>query len=705
MGKYRQWLRRCAALILPALIAVAAFPLAACDKKTIGFSDEMPGRITVGDMFSVQPYLESDGSDVELIAEYEAGGLKQQYAVTGLSFSPSELGEVTLTVRYREKPSVSAQKKVMSVEAPALVVSSTAAELEEGETLEFARLTEQNIVWSCITPVTLKTVRLIDYNNETVFEGERDSYTFDGAGIYTLVYILVSENGSESAEYKTTISVGGVKGFDNYSDPALGTVTTYPDQPGKVTLHTNELGEGGVENHYAYVVTDDRFVNEMFTLRTEDSLNNFSLGLRADRTDWIDINTSNVGSNHYYGFEFTGSTVQPRLVNITFDPVGYLETKTVDFGEPGQEKRVSAAVMTAQGVTKLLLQVQVEDEAPQTFIWFDKTEAWDAAGRVPCASGHAILWSKDRGRDFTFQFGLRPISGYHYATEGVGSAPENRTVQLTEIVKYVPVLSDSLRIRTVGVDGGAPTEIEGREFTFGPAGQTYTFGYEYAEGGVRKQGELSVVTVMEGAVSSECYGPNGKTSSSTDVVLDDGSVIGSVTRYPDAGKVTLRTAAHGKGEKYANIFTQGTFSDETLTLVTRDSLSGVFVMLRADKPNWFSASGNANVDGNHGYLIGFTENSVRVWLINRNVRALEEKRVDFGSGGAVTVRAAAVTEGGRTEIRVSVTAGADTQSFVWQDDADLWTATRGSAAPERGHLMIWSTEAGRDFTFNFGMTE
>ena len=108
------------------------------ENVTISFKETMVSYVTVNTTLNVSEYLEyTEGYDVELKAEYAGGS----YKTYGLSFMPTELGEVTLTASLKgTKAKATATVEVRI--APPKVMSENECIRYRGEAFEIDSLKE-----------------------------------------------------------------------------------------------------------------------------------------------------------------------------------------------------------------------------------------------------------------------------------------------------------------------------------------------------------------------------------------------------------------------------------------------------------------------------------------------------------------------------------------------------------------------------------
>ncbi|MCL2751271.1 MAG: hypothetical protein FWE62_00765 [Firmicutes bacterium] len=701
--------------LLFAVFFAVAFGLqaAACNpggNSSVKFNDDLPKTIELNSVFSVEPYITvPDGKDVTLTAEYKLDDVMLEYDVFSLSFTPTEAGDITLTLFLTDTPSVKDTATVKAIEAPPQIISSGQVELDVGETLTFNDLIGTSINAQCTTSMTLKTVKMTDFGGNDVFTGEKASHQFAAANVYTLTYRLVSLNGAETANATIKISVGGIQLYDWYFDEDFGEVTRDPSDPSKATLRTHGAGAGGLAGRFAYVVTDSKFTNEFLTLTTTDSLDGVAFGIRFDRSDWVsDPMTAQMAGN-YYGIMFkdngSAKSVQPYLVSFGL-PEGARQEKTVNWGAAGAQKTITAGVVRVNEFTKIVVQIQVAGLAVQTFVWSDDVLVWTQKQdpRPQPIDGHIFIWMTKSDTDFTFNFGVKGMAKFHFAEANPkGFIAKNTNAALNDLFKLVPILTNDATVTEVKTGGGEFEDVVGSTYTFsGEEGTAYTFKYTYGLDGAQEG--TFVISITLTSQFTFYNSASVRTDESGDVDNGSGAIAGTVTRYEeDVSKITLNTA-NGAANGRAYVISDTAFGNDALTMTSMDSFEKILVGLRY-RLDHVSADRLAGINANYYSIYFDSADTVTVNLLGvvSAIGKLETKKINWGANpnAEKTVTAAVVTKDAVTHIVLSIEVDgvAGVQTLVWQDKTEVWSA--GGLAPlATGHIVIWQLNEDEDFTFN-----
>ena len=187
------------------------------DNATIAFKDTMVSYVTVNTTLNVSEYLEyTEGYDVELKAEYAGGS----YKTYGLSFMPTELGEVTLTASLKgTKAKATATVEVRI--APPKVTSENECIRYRGEAFEIDSLKEALNVVAKNDEYTFKAISATLLGGEEVisFDGLTE-YTFEDVGNYEIAYELSNAGGTTKGTFvlwvKRVLTENELNDISNY---------------------------------------------------------------------------------------------------------------------------------------------------------------------------------------------------------------------------------------------------------------------------------------------------------------------------------------------------------------------------------------------------------------------------------------------------------------------------------------------------------
>ena len=187
------------------------------DNATISFKDTMVSYVTVNTTLNVSEYLEyTEGYDVELKAEYAGGS----YKTYGLSFMPTELGEVTLTASLKgTKAKATATVEVRI--APPKVTSENECIRYRGEAFEIDSLKEALNVVAKNDEYTFKAISATLLGGDEVisFDGLTE-YTFADVGNYEIAYELSNAGGTTEGTFvlwvKRVLTENELNDISNY---------------------------------------------------------------------------------------------------------------------------------------------------------------------------------------------------------------------------------------------------------------------------------------------------------------------------------------------------------------------------------------------------------------------------------------------------------------------------------------------------------
>ena len=161
----------------------------------LAFKDNMISSVVVNTEVDLAPYVTyTEGYSAKLAATYEKDGETKSYDTYGLTFTATEVADVTVTISLKDaNKSIS---KVLTVTVPAPVISEkrdAVAYVNEETTLadlaEFVEFTSQ-----AASPSVFKVLSVaqgedvVDLSNETV-------YTFTKLGTYTLNFEISNAGG------------------------------------------------------------------------------------------------------------------------------------------------------------------------------------------------------------------------------------------------------------------------------------------------------------------------------------------------------------------------------------------------------------------------------------------------------------------------------------------------------------------------------
>ena len=187
------------------------------NKASISFKDTMVSYVTMNTTLNVSEYLEyTEGYDVELKAEYAGGS----YKTYGLSFMPTELGEVTLTASLKGTKA----KATTTVEvriAPPKVMSENECIRYRGEAFEIDSLKEALNVVAKNDEYTFKAISATLLGGDEVisFDGLTE-YTFANVGNYEIAYELSNAGGTTEGTFvlwvKRVLTDNEINDISNY---------------------------------------------------------------------------------------------------------------------------------------------------------------------------------------------------------------------------------------------------------------------------------------------------------------------------------------------------------------------------------------------------------------------------------------------------------------------------------------------------------
>lgn len=191
------------------VFAVAsALGFVACEDKSsettngakLAFNDNLQTNYVIGSLVDLENAVNvPEFQSVKMRAEYEQDGTKKTYLCIGLSFKPTNTGEVTVTVTCgKDKIST----KLLVVDPEPSVGTINAPEYELGDVVEISELESIVTVLPLGTPVSVTKVR---YAAGEAQELTADSYTFENIGEYEFFYTATNTSGSVEGWFSVNV--------------------------------------------------------------------------------------------------------------------------------------------------------------------------------------------------------------------------------------------------------------------------------------------------------------------------------------------------------------------------------------------------------------------------------------------------------------------------------------------------------------------
>lgn len=236
------------------------------DKKTLQFKANMPEELDFNVAFNVEEYVDyEEGESLKLEAKYSENGTEKTYLVAGLTFIPTTLNDVTITVSYKDDPETKISKTLkIKVPAPSMTTSPQ-LEIGQGEKLVFTDLLDKekypNFNYTSLVPVTIKATKVILPNGteEAIAEGATE-YTFTEGGQYALYFELSNAGGVYNGMANVRVSL--VLPENEVNDLTNGEDGNGPvNASGNGTLRRVEEPRENSDWHYSYTAKPDTDFN------------------------------------------------------------------------------------------------------------------------------------------------------------------------------------------------------------------------------------------------------------------------------------------------------------------------------------------------------------------------------------------------------------------------------------------------------------
>ena len=236
------------------------------DKKTLQFKANMPEELDFNVAFDVEEYVDyEEGESLKLEAKYSENGTEKTYLVAGLTFIPTTLNDVTITVSYKDDAETKISK-TLKIKIPAPNMTTiTSLEMKQGDKLVFADLLDKekypNFNYTSLAPVTIKATKVILPNGtETAFAEGTTEYTFEEGGQYSIGFELSNSGGVYSGmmtvNVATVLPANEVNDLTNNQD-GNGPVLT----SGSGTLQKVEEARENSDWYYSYTAKPDTNFN------------------------------------------------------------------------------------------------------------------------------------------------------------------------------------------------------------------------------------------------------------------------------------------------------------------------------------------------------------------------------------------------------------------------------------------------------------
>ena len=206
-------MRKLRKLLLSVLFVVFAlastFGFVACgDKESstatnevkLAFNDNLQTSYVIGSLVDLETSVDMpEFQTFSMKAEYELDGKKKTYLCVGLSFKPTNAGEVTVTVTCgKDKIST----KILVVEPEPTVGTMTALEYEIGDVVAVSELEASVTIIPLGTPVSVTKVRYAAGEEQDLTS---ENYTFERIGEYEFFYTATNTSGSVDGWFSVNV--------------------------------------------------------------------------------------------------------------------------------------------------------------------------------------------------------------------------------------------------------------------------------------------------------------------------------------------------------------------------------------------------------------------------------------------------------------------------------------------------------------------
>ena len=171
-------------------------------KSTFGFNDNMKDSYVINEIINLEDAVDFPANNrPRLTATYVKDGVTRKYLVAGLTFKPTNTGEVTITLTLNDK---SITKDILITEPKPILIDVPTLTREKGDTIELSAL-ESSIQ---IVPDSCKA-KISKYRfaggEEKAIEQGATTFTFDSVGEYQ--FYFVAENISGQVDGWLTVNV------------------------------------------------------------------------------------------------------------------------------------------------------------------------------------------------------------------------------------------------------------------------------------------------------------------------------------------------------------------------------------------------------------------------------------------------------------------------------------------------------------------
>ena len=163
--------------------------------KAFAFNENMKDSYIVNEIVNLDDAIDypAGTSKPKLSATYVKDGATKKYLVAGLTFKPTNTGEVKLTVTYNGQ---SLEKTILITETKPTLLELSALTYEKGDTVEISVLENNVSVLPSTCTVDITKVRFA--GGEAVELGNVTTYTFNNVGEYEFYFTAKNSSGELS---------------------------------------------------------------------------------------------------------------------------------------------------------------------------------------------------------------------------------------------------------------------------------------------------------------------------------------------------------------------------------------------------------------------------------------------------------------------------------------------------------------------------
>jgi len=193
--------------LLSVLLVLSSAGLVACqegnqEQVTYGFNDKLLSSYYVDETVDIEKTIVlPEGKSYSMVAEYSLNGQIKKYLNVGLTFKPTNLGEVNITVSC---DGVDYKASVMIVEQPPTLVNVDKGQYILGETIEISSIANKVTVVPFETPVKVTKVRYA--GGEEISLEDQTEYTFNTIGNYEFYFEASNSSGKVDGWVTATVS-------------------------------------------------------------------------------------------------------------------------------------------------------------------------------------------------------------------------------------------------------------------------------------------------------------------------------------------------------------------------------------------------------------------------------------------------------------------------------------------------------------------